>query len=176
MNLITKLHLSSAFFMIVALNTYAQNTTKIDESNLVTQMLGIENISPAEANSYFINKKYNLVSRSNKDMGGYEAMLIKYKIPQATDSYCIIVVKDQITIAMYITYSNDLYLKTLNDALKMGFKKLEEANSDPAETVYEKGNEDFLVRTTRIQDKTFYVMEAYDVIRAGKAGLGAKGN
>jgi hypothetical protein len=117
-----------------------------------------------------------LVSRSNKDMGGYQATIIKYKIAQGVDSYSIIVVKDKITIAMYITYSSDLYLKTLNDALKMGFKKLEEANSDPAEAVYEKGDEDFLVRTTTIKDKTCYVMEAYDVLRAGKVTSEAMGN
>jgi hypothetical protein len=54
MNLISKLHLSCAFFMIVPFNIHAQNITKVDQSSLVTQMLGIENISPAEANSYFV--------------------------------------------------------------------------------------------------------------------------
>jgi len=141
-NLIVKLIiLSCTLFMIIVFNAHAQTGPRIDESNLLTQMLSIENISPIEADAYFTNKKYNLISRSNKDMGGY-----------------------------------DVYLKTLNEALKMGFKKLQEANSDTAESVYERGEEDFLVRTTTAKGKTFYVMEAYNVIRAGNAALEAKGN
>jgi hypothetical protein len=176
-NLIVKLIiLSCTLFMIIVFNAHAQTGPRIDESNLLTQMLSIENISPIEADAYFTNKKYNLISRSNKDMGGYEAMVAKYKTVQGIDSYSIVAVKDKIIIAMYITYSNDVYLKTLNEALKMGFKKLQEANLDTAESVYERGEEDFLVRTTTAKGKTFYVMEAYNVIRAGNAALEAKGN
>ena len=156
----------------------AQAQVKVDESNLVTQLLSIGAGTPAQADGYFIGKKYKLVSKSEKKLGDYTGEVSKYKIADSTDSYGIIALKEKIINSMYISYSKTFYLKTLDDAAKMGFKPTEAATPDAAQTVYSRGDERFIVRVASVKsvkDKTFYVFSASNLVLTSRAMAEAKG-
>jgi len=174
MKLIIKSGAACILFLIFAVGAHAQAGPAVDESNLINRLLTLGNNSATQADSYFINKKYTLVSRSTKNMGGYDALFMKYKIVDSTDSYTIMAIKEKIINAMYITYSKDMYINTVGQALKMGFKPADAATPDPAQTVYNRGDDMFLIRTNTVNGKTFYVMAASNVVQTGKAVLEAK--
>ena len=176
MKLMIRTGIISLFFVIFAVIAYGQDSPGVDEHNLVTQLLSVGSGSPAQADNYFANKKYTIVTRSTKDLGGYNAVFIKYKRADSTDSYTVMTVKDKIINAFYITYAKGLYLNAVDAALKMDFKLTEAVHPDPAQTVYGRGDERFIVRIGTANGKTFYVLAASNVLLAGKVIQAAKAN
>jgi hypothetical protein len=162
------------FLMTLATFSKAQHIPKIDESNLVTQLMGFSSLNQVQADSYLTSKQYAVSSKSTKSLGAYDADFIKYKLSGGTDSYSIVLVKGKIINTMYITYSKDTYLKAVDDALKAGFKVTEAASPDPAQTVYAMGDTRFIVRTNSAKDKTFYVLGLSNLVITAKAIAEAK--
>jgi hypothetical protein len=175
MKLIIKPVIAFVLLLFVAAVATAQDAPKVDESNLINQLLSLGNNTAAQADSYFTGKKLTVVSRTPKDMGGYQILTIKYKMADSTDSYSIMTLKDQVLNAMYLNYSKDLYLKVVDLALQMGFKPDAAASPDAAQAVYSRGDERFIIRTTTTASgKTFYIFAATDAAKSGRAILAAK--
>jgi len=168
MKLILKPAIGFFLLLFIACAVEAQDAPKVDESNLVTQLLSLGNNSAAQADSYFTGKKMALVSRTPKDMGGYEVVTIKYKLADTADSYAIMTLKDKVLNAMYLSYSAALYQKVTDQALQAGFKAPATTSPDAVQVVYSRGDEKLIIRTAVANGKTFHVFAATNALQAGK--------
>jgi len=170
----TKPFILLVFLLTTVTFANAQDAPKIDESTLITQLIGISNLSQTQADNYLTSKKYAVSSNSVKKLELYDANFVKYKMIGSTDSYTIVLVKDKIINVMFITYSDSIYPKALDDALKAGFKKSEPANPNSPQAVYAMDNERFIIQTINANNKTFYVMSMNNLVVTAKAVADAK--
>jgi len=169
MKLIRKPATTLFLLLFIAGALKAQDAPKVDESNLITQLLSLGNNTAAQADTYFTGKKMALVSRTPKDMGGYEVVTIKYKMADTADSYAIMTLKDKVLNAMYLSYSTALYQKVIDQALQAGFKAPATTSPDAVQVVYSRGDEKLIIRTAVAKGKTFHVYAATNAEAAGKA-------
>lgn len=144
----------------------------IDETNLITRLSGLGNLSAADAEKYFTDHGYTLFSKKTVPQATYSMDLYKYKITGQTTSYLLSVIADGVSGVGEITYSEDDYKDALKVTKDMGFVPSDAANPDPGKTVYAKGDVRFVVQIQSVNGKTFYVMMLSDLLKTVKlAGL-----
>jgi len=165
--LIMKKILRAAFVVLLMLviKTSVTAQVKIDETNLITRLSGLNALALADAEKYFTEHNYSLFSKQTVQQPTYSMDLYKYKIKDQTGSYLLTVIGGQIANSGCITYNEDEYLQAVKLITDMGYVSGESAGK----TIYSKGNMSFLTqKKTAANGSIFYVMTLSDLLKVAQ--------
>jgi len=147
----------------------ANSQIKLDETNLITRLSGLNNLTIDEAGKYFTDQGYTLLSKQTIPEGSYSMDLYKYKL---NNSYLLTVIAGGVGGSGIITYAEDDYLQAVKIITDMGFTPTEAVTPEATRMVYGKGNLRFIIQKKTAYNKTFYVMMLNDLAKIVKlAGL-----
>jgi hypothetical protein len=167
MKIITHAGLILLFCLVLKTGANAQN--KIDETNLITRLSGLNNLTADEAGKYFTDQGYTLLSKQSIPQATYTMDLYKYKLK---NSYLLTVITGSVAGSGIITYNEDDYTQALKIIKDMGFTPGEATSPESGKTLFAKGDLRFIIQKKTTGDKTFYVMMLNDLLKIAKlAGL-----
>ena len=154
---------------LLVLKSGVQAQTKIDETNLITRLSGLNSLTVDEAGKYFTDKGYTLSSKQTVPQATYSMDLYKYK---SNDSYLLTVIAGSVAGSGIITYNEDDYLQAVKIITDMGFTSSEATSPESGKTLFAKGDLRFIIQKKTVNNKTFYVMMLNDLSKIVKlAGL-----
>jgi hypothetical protein len=171
MKIILRLCLLLLFFSVTKL--HAQAHINVDETNLITRLSSLNNSSIADAEKYFTQLGYILVSKQTVPQPKYSMELYKYRLKDQTSSYLLSTIADSVSGSGNITYNEDEYQKAVKTIRDFGFTDGEPTTPESGKTLFAKGNLRFLIQKKTTNDKTFYVMMLSDLLKVARL-LGLK--
>lgn len=155
--------------LLMGLKNNVNAQIKIDETNLLTRLAGLNTLNAIDAGKYLTDLGYSLVSKQNVPQAGYSMDLYKYRLK---DSYLLTVISGNVAGSGILTYSEDDYLQTLKIIKDMDFAPGEATSPESGKTLYAKGDLRFIIQKKTVGEKTFYVMMLNDLVKIVKlAGL-----
>jgi hypothetical protein len=162
------LHTCLLLLFLLALKTTVVAQVKIDETNLLTRLSGLNMLSAAEAEKYFTDHGYTLFSKKTVSQPTYSMELYKFKLSGETSSYLLTVIGGEVCGSGQITYNEDDYQQALKIIAAIGFVAGEATTPGSGKTLFAKGDLRFLVQKQTVDGKSFYVMMLNDLLKIAK--------
>jgi hypothetical protein len=160
--------------LMLVIKTGAMAQVKIDETNLITRLSGLNTLAVDDAGKYFTDHGYSLFSKQTIPQPNFSMDLYKYKIKDQTGSYILTVIAGQVTGSGCITYIEDEYQRAVKTIKDMGYVPGEATTPESGKTIFAKGDMRFLVqKKAATNGSIFYVMTLSDVLKTGQLA-GAK--
>ena len=151
------------FLQVLGTRVKAQAT--IDETNLITRLSGLNSLNISDAEKYFIDHGFTLLSKQTIPQATYSMDLYKYKLKDQPSSYLLTVISGGVTGSGLITYNEEDYQQAVKIVTDMSFTLGEAMTPESGKTVFAKGNLRFLIQKKSTNNKIFYVMMLNDLLK-----------
>ncbi len=163
------LHTYIVLLFLLVSGTGAKAQANIDETNLITRLSGLNSLNVSDAEKYFTDHGFTLLSKQTVQQPTYSMDLYKYKLKDQTSSYLLTVIAGSVTGSGFITYNEDDYQQAMKIIKDMGFTPGEVMTPESGKTVFAKGNLRFLIQQKKsASDKIFYVMMLNDLLKVAQ--------